>query len=212
MPPGQCASVPGFSVQPQMPTVCAPSMLTSRSVPASDVTFMRFEPRSMRAALRTWTSSAGSGRMRSSASGCSFEITMMRAPAFRISGVSGACIRPSSVQSTTKPAWPSADTTGPSLPIAWLAPVERIGTTYSLRGVGTTMWNGRAPMRSSASSASCTLSWRDWVSERMAAVSPFLTAHFSNNSQKASIHLPSIRSASISFPPGIRPGARPAAR
>ena len=53
---------------------------------------------------------------------------MMRAPALRISGVSGACINPSSVQSTTKPACPSADTTGASLPMASLDPVERTGT------------------------------------------------------------------------------------
>ena len=62
----------------------------------------------------------------------------MRAPALRIAGVSGACIRPSMVQSTTKPAWPSAATTGASLPIASLAPVERTGTGCGLRGVGTT--------------------------------------------------------------------------
>jgi hypothetical protein len=91
--------------------------------------------------------------MRSSASGCSFEITMMRAPAFRIAGVSGACIRPSMVQSTTKPALPSAPITGANPPIASLAPVERTGTGWRLRGVGSTMWNGRAPSRSSASSA-----------------------------------------------------------
>ena len=53
---------------------------------------------------------------------------MMRAPAFNISGVSGACISPSSVQSTTKPAWPRAETTGASLPMASLDPVERTGT------------------------------------------------------------------------------------
>ena len=108
MPPGQCASVPGFSVQPQMPTVGAPVMSTSRLLPPGDVTVMRFAPRSIFAAARTRASSASSGAMRSSASGCSFEITWMRAPALRIAGVSGACIRPSMVQSTTKPAAPSA--------------------------------------------------------------------------------------------------------
>ena len=46
------------------------------------------------------------------------------------------------VQSTTKPACCNALTTGPSRWIASLAPVERIGTTCWLRGVGTTMWNG----------------------------------------------------------------------
>ena len=69
---------------------------------------MRFAPRSSFAAARTRASSASSGAMRSSASGCSLEITWMRAPALRIAGVSGACIRPSMVQSTTKPAAPSA--------------------------------------------------------------------------------------------------------
>ena len=162
---------------------------------------MRFAPRSIFAAARTRASSASSGAMRSSASGCSFEITWMRAPALRIAGVSGACIRPSMVQSTTKPAAPSALTTGASPPIASLAPVERTGTGCRLRGVGTTMWNGFAPSRSSASSASCTLSWRDCVSERIAAVSPRLTAQRSNTSAKASIHFPSMRSASISRHP-----------
>ena len=77
-------------------------------------TLIRFAPRSILAASRTLFSSALSGAMRSSASGCSLEITRMRAPALRIAGVSGACIRPSMVQSTTKPAWPSAVTTGAS--------------------------------------------------------------------------------------------------
>ena len=66
----------------------------------------------------------------------------MRAPALRIAGVSAACISPSTVQSTTKPACPSAATTAGSPPIAALAPVERTGTGCGLRGVGTTMWNG----------------------------------------------------------------------
>jgi hypothetical protein len=63
----------------------------------------------------------------------------MRAPALRISGVSTACISPSMVQSTTKPACCSALTTGASRPIASEAPVERTGTICLLRGVGTTM-------------------------------------------------------------------------
>ena len=62
----------------------------------------------------------------------------MRAPAFSISGVSTACISPSTVQSTTKPACCKAVITGPSRWIASLAPVERIGTICRLRGVGTT--------------------------------------------------------------------------
>src|SRR4051812_37024282 len=71
------------------------------------------------------------------------------------------------------------------------------------------MWNGLAPSRSSASSASCTLSWRDCVSERIAAVSPRLTAQRANTSQKASIHFPSMRSASI-LVPGVIAGLDPA--
>ena len=67
-------------------------------------------------------------------------------------------LRPAVVHSTPKPALPSALTPGASPPIASLAPVERTGTGCRLRGVGSTMWNGRAPSRSSASSASCTLS------------------------------------------------------
>ena len=61
-PPGQCASVPGFSVQPQMPTVGAPVMSTSRFVPAADVTVMRFAPRSIFAAARTSSSVTASIR------------------------------------------------------------------------------------------------------------------------------------------------------
>ncbi|MGY4334632.1 hypothetical protein ACVWWG_009049 [Bradyrhizobium sp. LB7.2] len=104
MPPGQCANVPGLSVHPHTPTVDAPTISTSSAVPAFDVTRIRLVPRSIFAAARTRFSSAGSGTIRSSASGCSLEITRMRAPALRISGVSTACIRPSMVQSTTKPA------------------------------------------------------------------------------------------------------------
>jgi hypothetical protein len=103
-------------------------MSMSSAVPASDRTVIRSAARSILAAARTFFSSALSGARRSSASGCSLEITRMRAPALRICGVSGACIRPSMVQSTTKPAWPRAETTGASLPIASLAPVERTGT------------------------------------------------------------------------------------
>jgi hypothetical protein len=66
--------VPGFSVQPQIPTVEAPAIATSRSVPAADVTVIRFDPRSILAAARTRVSSRSSGRRRSSASGCSLEM------------------------------------------------------------------------------------------------------------------------------------------
>jgi len=40
-PPGKWASVPGLSLQPQTPTVCAPVMSTFRSEPADEVTRMR---------------------------------------------------------------------------------------------------------------------------------------------------------------------------
>ena len=52
-------------------------------------------------AVFTRVSRSGSIRIRSSASGCSLEITRMRAPPFRIAGVSGECISPSKVTSTT---------------------------------------------------------------------------------------------------------------
>src|SRR4051812_7664390 len=52
-------------------------------------------------------------------------------------------------------------------------------------------------MRKSASSAMWTLSARDCVSERIAAVSPVLTAQRSKTSQNASIHFPSMRSESM---------------
>src|SRR5262245_35713140 len=101
------------------------------------------------------------------------------------------------LQSTTNPACPNAVTTGANLPIASLAPVERTATGCGLRGLGTTTWNGLAPSRSKANSARCTLSWRDCVSDRIAALSPLLTAQRAKTSQKASIHLPSMRSANI---------------
>src|ERR1700675_2093408 len=197
MPPGQCASVPGLSVQPQTPTVEAPTMSTSSSGPAFEVTRICLVPRTIFTAARTRFSSAVSGTMRSSASGCSFDILRILAPAFRISGVSTACISPSTVQSTTKPACCNAVTTGASRWIATLAPVERIGTICRLRGVGTMMWNGLAPIRNRASSAKWTWSARDCVSERIAAVSPDLTAQRSKISQNASIHFASMRSASM---------------
>ncbi len=59
MPPGQWASVPARSVQPQTPTVAAPVMSTSRSVPAAEVTVMRLRARSILAAARTRVSSSG---------------------------------------------------------------------------------------------------------------------------------------------------------
>src|SRR3954470_17604937 len=43
----------------------------------------------------------------------------------------------------------------------------------------------------------CTLSARDCVSDRIAAVSPALTAQRSNTSQNASIHFASMRSESM---------------
>ena len=159
MPPGQCASVPGFSVQPQTPTVGAPAMSTSRSVPAAEVTVMRFAPRSMlrggaHARLQRGDRAPCARALpgaRSRSPGCARRLSGSPASPAHASG-------PRCVQSTTKPAWPSAPTTGASSPIASLAPVERTGTGCRLRGVGTTIWNGRAPRRSSASSASCTLS------------------------------------------------------
>src|SRR5450432_1350093 len=77
----------GWTDKPQTPTVEAPIILTSSSVPALEVTRIRLVPRSIFAAARTRFSRAASGTMRSSASGCSFEITRMRAPALSISGV-----------------------------------------------------------------------------------------------------------------------------
>ena len=121
----------------------------------------------------------------------------MRAPALRIAGVSAACISPSIVQSTTKPACPSAATTGASPPIAALAPVERTGTGCGLRGVGTTMWNGLAPSRNSASSARCTLSGaRLRFREDRGGVAGLDRATLEDLA-KASIHLPSMRSANM---------------
>ena len=65
-----------------------------------------------------------------------------RAPAFRIAGSSFAWSMPSTVQSTTSTAPPSAAITGSSPWMASVAPVERIGTGLVCFGVGTTTWNG----------------------------------------------------------------------
>jgi len=95
MPPGQCASVPGLSVQPQTPTVEAPTMSTSSSVPALEVTRIRLVPRSIFTAARTRFSSAVSGTMRSSASGCSFDILRISP---RLSGSPASPPRASALQ------------------------------------------------------------------------------------------------------------------
>jgi len=71
--------------------------------------------------------------------------------------------------------------------------LEPRGTDW--RGVGTTTWNGLAPSFCSASSASWTLSARDWDSERTAQGSPAATLQRAKTSANRSIHLPSIRSA-----------------
>ncbi len=88
----------------------------------------------------TRVSRASSGSSRSSASGCSLEIISTRAPPLRISGSSGACSMPSTVQSTTKPAEESAATTEREWPITSVAPVERTGTAAFWGGVGITRW------------------------------------------------------------------------
>src|SRR5690349_18737198 len=82
-------------------------------------------------------------------------------------------------------------------PTALLAPVERIGTETVWAGLGTTTWNGFAPSLSSASSARCTLTGRDCVSEKIATGSPAFTSHWLKTRANASIHLPSMRSCSM---------------
>ena len=98
----------------------------------------------------------------------------MRAPAFRIAGVSGACMRPSIVQSTTMPRLPQRSDHGLQL-------ADRLAGTRRAHRHGMGIARGRhddvkrpRPSRSKASSARCTLSARDCVSDRIAAASPTL--------------------------------------
>ncbi len=173
-------------------------MSTLRSVPAAEVTVIVLAARQRFTAAFTRASMAASGTSRSSASGCSLEIISSRALApERMSLSSGECSTPSSVRSAT-----SVDSRKDASAALWpvsarLAPVERTGTGAVCGGEGTTTWNTRAPRRCSASSVRCTLSARDWVSDRMATSSPFATLHRANTFSKASIHLPSMRSLSI---------------
>ena len=71
MPPGQCVSVPGRVVKPQLPPATAPSRPMRRSVPAGEVTVIAFAPRNRLMWSFTRASVASSGISRTSASGCS---------------------------------------------------------------------------------------------------------------------------------------------
>src|SRR6185369_9923597 len=104
---------------------------------------------------------------------------------------------PSTVISTTMLEAASASITGWICCTAVEHPVERIGTPTGCGGVGNTTWNGFALRRSSASSASCTLTGRESVSDRMATTSPARTQLSSKARAKQSIHFPSMRSVSM---------------
>ncbi len=73
---------------------------------------------------------------RSRISGCSLLIMKMRAPAARSSGVSGACSKPSTVQSMMISEALSAATAAGWRCSASDAPVERTGTGALCGGVG----------------------------------------------------------------------------
>ena len=150
-------------------------------VPASDVTCIDRLWRNARMALRTDDSKAGSGTVRSRISGCSLETISSRgtfpsAP-FMITGNSGACNMPSTVQSTMNEARAIAATTGPNCCRACVAPVERTGTGALSTGDGILISNGRAPIASSAKRARSTFTRRDCVSDTMATISPACTWH-----------------------------------
>ncbi len=132
-------------------------------------------------------------------SGCSLLIMSTRAPAPRTCASSGACRIPSTVRSTTSEDARSAAIGASRRASAREAPVERIGIVEGA-GEGTTTWNGRAPSRASASSASSTLSRRDCVSETIATSSSRCTAHWRKTSSNAAIHLASIRSERMWLP------------
>ena len=101
------------------------------------------------------------------------------------------------MQSATKPHAASASTAGPRDCSAFDAPVERTATGTVCTGETTWMWKGRAPSRSKANSASCTLTPRDWVSDRIAQASPGATLQSSKTRTNAAIHLASMRSVSM---------------
>jgi len=77
--------------------------------------------------------------------------------------------------------------------------VERIGTICRLRGVGTTMWNGLAPIRNRAKLGQVDRLSRATAFLRMAAVSPDLTAQRSKISQNGDPFRFELRSASMHY-------------
>ena len=204
-PAGQCDTMPGLGQKPHTPptTACLSPCFrfTRRSVPAADVTCICCAPRSFFMAARTTPSSAGSGTVRSRISGCSLDTMSRRgmwpSTPFMIVGSSGACSRPSTVQSTTMSARANATTTGPSCPMASLAPVERTGAGAVNAGVVSVTSNTLAPMPSSARRASSTFTRRDCVSAKMATTSPGCTLHRVKVRTNAASHLCSIFSTNM---------------
>ena len=145
----------------------------------------------------TGRSSPGRGTRRARASGCSLLTTMMRAPDLRMSGVSGACIRPSSVRSSTR-----LEALSAAIAAGWPcrardAPVERKGTGVVTAGLGRTQRKGRKPACSAASSARSTFIARDCVSISKHTTSPGVGLHCCKTVANAASQSGSIRSTSM---------------
>ena len=171
-PPGQWAMLPGPAVTPVEPAVKAPARCTVRSVPAAEVTRIVEAARSQSWPRPTRRGRSSSHRSRSNTSGCSFEIISTRAPPPRMRPSSGACSRPSTVQSITNSLAASAPTTTGCSAMACDAPVERMGTGWADGGVGTIRSITRPPSDWAARRAVSTSTGRLWLSLNTVTVSP----------------------------------------
>ena len=198
--------VPGVVVKPHPPPTTAPSRLILRLVPADDVTCICLALRIHFIPALTRSFRPTSLPTRSRISGCSFEIISTRLPDFRIFGNSGACSKPSNVQSMIRPPNISAAMAGVWPASAADAPVERIGTAAVCTGVVTTTCTGLAPSWIRASSLRCTLMLRLWVSDSTTTSSPDCTPESSNTWANSEIHLPSMRSENMENYPDTRCG------
>ena len=200
MPPGQCASVPGRSVQPQTPTVGGAGHIDIELGARG-----RGDRHAAGAAQHLGRGAHAGSRaphrvaMRSSASGCSLEMTRMRAPALRIAGVSGRMHQAFDGAIDHKAGLPQRRHHRRQL-------ADRLAGARSsapapdggLRGRRhDDMERSRAqPQQRQLGKVHVELA-RLRLRQDRRAYRPCLTAQRSNTSQNASIHLPSMRSANI---------------
>ena len=103
-----------------------------------------------------------------------------------MAGSSGACIRPSTVQSTTSVLAASAAITGASFCSASDAPVDRLGGACGCATLGSVNVKTCAPMGAAAICANCTSTGRLWLSHSTATVSPGRSAQRRSTVSKAS--------------------------